>query len=254
MDATNQPPTMTTRQVHERMLHIARFATMGEIAAGIAHEINQPLASITNYARACEHFLEAEEPDLEEAHVTLREIGAEALRAGDIIRRVRRLVGRQRTERAVVDVNTLIEELHVLVMADARLHDAHVRLELAAGLPPVELDSIQIQLLLLNLLRNAFEALAETPPGSREVVIRTTPVSDGDIEVSVTDTGSGVLPAIADTMFDPFSTSKEYGTGLGLAVSRSIAQAHGGSIGYRPEQSAGACFWLRIPVVTAVRP
>jgi len=248
------PTAPDVRLIHERMLQVARFATMGEVTAGIAHEINQPLTSIVNYARACEHFLAPDELDLEEARLAVREIGAEALRAGDIIRRVRKLIGNQSAERALCDINALIEELRVLAIADAHLHDAQVRFELDPALPRASLDAIQIQLLLLNLLRNAFEALAQTPVGAREVVIRTGPAVDGDIEISVSDNGTGVHPGIADTLFDPFSSTKENGTGLGLAISRAIARAHGGSIGYRPQQPAGTCFWLRVPAVEVDRP
>ncbi len=246
---TPTPPDV--RAIHERMLQIARFATMGEIAAGIAHEINQPLTTIVNYARACEHFLAADAPELEEARSAVHAIGAEALRAGDIIRRVRKLVGRQSTERALCDISVLIEELRALAIADARLHDAQVHFELEPALPRVYLDAVQVQLLLLNLLRNAFEAFAQTPVGSREVVIRAAAGADGDVEISVSDNGIGVSPGIADTLFDPFSSTKEDGSGLGLAISRAIARAHGGSIGYRPRQPAGTCFWFRIPAAEA---
>jgi len=231
----------------ERMMQIARFATMGEMAAGIAHEINQPLAAINNYARACEHFLAAPAPDLAEVRAAVREIASEAMRAGDIIRRLRKLVGKQNTERVATDLNDLIEELRVLIMADARTHGTRVRFEFAPGLPQVNVDRMQIQHVLLNLVRNALEALAEMPAAARAVTICTTRTAEGAVEISVCDNGPGPAADIIDRMFDPFSTTKENGTGLGLPISRTILQAHGGVITYRSLSPTGACFSLQIP-------
>lgn len=231
----------------ERMMQVARFATMGEMAAGIAHEINQPLAAINNYARACEHFLAATEPDLAEVRAAVSEIGTEALRAGEIIRRLRKLVSKQNTERAATDLNELIEELRVLILADARMHGVRVRFELASGLPQVNVDRTQIQHVLLNLVRNALEALTEMPATAREATIRTARVREGEVEVSVCDNGPGPAADIIDRMFDPFSTTKENGTGLGLPSCRTILHTHGGTIAYRPVSPVGACFCLQIP-------
>lgn len=236
-----------SQRLPERMIHIARFATMGEIAAGIAHEINQPLAAIVNYARACEHFLAAARPDLAEVTSAIREISAEALRAGNTIRRLRALAGKQNTECATTDPNELVEELRSLALADARVYNTRLRFELAPGLPQVHVDRMQIQHVLLNLLRNALEALGDTVPGMREVTIRTLRTSEGEVEFSVCDNGPGPAPDIIDHMFQPFTTTKETGTGLGLPVSRTILQTHGGTIAYRGLSPCGACFYIRIP-------
>jgi two-component system sensor kinase FixL len=231
------------------MLQVARLATLGEMAAGIAHEINQPLAAIVNYARACQHFLDAPDMDIAEVRAALTEIGAEALRAGDIIRRLRALVGKQTLQPLPSDLNQVVEELRVLAVADARAHDAQLRLELAAGLPVVNVDRVQIQHVLLSLVRNSLEALAGTAPGGREVVVRTRLADDGEVELSVCDTGPGPAPDIIDRMFLPFSTTKPTGTGLGLAISRTVMDRHGGTIDYRPAEPRGACFYIRLPAL-----
>jgi two-component system sensor kinase FixL len=234
------------RQLQERMLHVSRMATLGEMAAGIAHELNQPLTAITNYALASEHLLARAQPDVAEVGSALHEIGSQALRAGEIIRKLRDLVGHPESVRAVTEINEVVEELGVLTQADARHSGTHLRIELAPRLPQVSIDRIQIQQVLLNLWRNAIEALASTSPGEREVAF-TTRSSDCDVEICVSDNGYGVAPSIADRIFDPFYTTKQAGTGLGLAISRTIVQAHGGSIGYRANHPSGACFFVHLP-------
>jgi signal transduction histidine kinase len=169
------------------------------------------------------------------------------VRAGDIIRKLRGLARTDDPRREPTDVNSLIEELTDLIQSDAKHHDTQCHLELAPHLPPVEIDRAQIQQVVLNLVRNAFEAVAETRMGMRTVTIRTALVSYGDVEICVCDTGNGVSPTVIDHLFDPFCTTKPAGTGLGLAMSRTIARAHRGTLEYRPNEPVGACFSLRIP-------
>jgi len=239
------------RRSQERMLHVSRMATMGEMAAGIAHELNQPLTAITNYALASDRLLARAQPDVAEIRSALHEISSQALRAGEIIRKLRQLVGHQESLRTVTAINDVVEELGVLTQADARHSGTRLRIELAPLLPQVNIDRIQIQQVLLNLWRNAIEALASTSPGEREIAF-TTKCSDRDVEICVCDNGDGVAPTIADHIFDPFYTTKHAGTGLGLAISRTIVQAHGGSIGFRPNRPSGACFFVHLPSLQAV--
>jgi two-component system, LuxR family, sensor kinase FixL len=235
------------RRSTDQLVHVARFATMGEMAAGIAHELNQPLTAITNYARACERFLQLTEPNLAETRDAVREIGSEALRAAEIIRRLRRLVrSDDDEERRPSQINEVIEDLRLLTVADARVHDTRIVFELAAALPLVLINRVQITQVLLNLIRNALEALAGQPRGSREITVRSRSTEHGDVEVSVCDNGAGVDPGILDRMFDPFCTTKPNGTGLGLPMSRTIASAHGGSVNHVPAHP-GACFVMRLP-------
>jgi len=235
------------RRLQERLWHVSRFATLGEIASGIAHELNQPLAAIANYAQACDRLMSRADADLEEVRGALREITSQAVRAGDIIRRLRGLARHPDGQRESTDINLLILELSDLVHSDAKAHDVQYRVELSEGLPLLELYRTQIQQVILNLVRNGIESLAETKRYPREVVIRTTP-ANRDVEVTVSDTGPGVPPAVVPRLFDPFYSSKPAGTGLGLAISRTIVARHHGSLNYRPNVPAGACFVLRLPL------
>ena len=248
-DLTTRRQASEERQrMQERMARVSHLATMGEMAAAIAHEINQPLAAISNYAVACERLLEAPEPELGEVRGAMRLIAAQALRAGEIIRRVRSLVRTHEPRRELADINELVRGVSALTESDARLHAVRLTLELAGDLPRAAVDGIQIQQVLLNLIHNAMEALAGAAGGERSVVVRTSCSGDGDVEIAVVDTGPGVDPAIAQRMFDAFCTTKQQGTGLGLAISRSIIQAHRGRLEYRPAAPHGACFVVTLPL------
>jgi two-component system sensor kinase FixL len=231
----------------DRLTRVARLATMGEMAAGVAHELNQPLTAITTYARACERYLAMDQPDLDEVKEAVREIHAEGQRAGEIIRRLRQMVRVDAPdERAPVDVNAALAELRSLLQSDARVHDAQLSTRLAPGLPPVEANAVHVQQVVLNLVRNALEAVQEKPPGSRQVELSTARTTDGEVEIRVADNGPGIDPQIADRLFDPFSTTKSAGTGLGLAISRTIVQSHGGRIVTRAG-TQGSDFYLHQP-------
>jgi two-component system, LuxR family, sensor kinase FixL len=234
------------RESQERLTHVSRLATMGEMASGISHELNQPLAAITNYASAAARLLDGAKPNLEDTLEALRQISSQALRAGEIIRRLRNLVRDSVSERELLSVNDVIEELKSLTRADARAHDVPIRFDLAPQLPLASIDRIQIQQVLLNLLRNSIDAMEEVPPDLREVAIRTDSDPAGDVTVTVTDTGPGVPAGVRDRLFMPFVTSKASGTGLGLAISRTIAEAHGGRLEYRPGDGGGATFVLTL--------
>jgi two-component system sensor kinase FixL len=242
------------RRTQQRMARVSHLATMGEMTAGIAHEINQPLAAISNYALACEKLLEAPQRDLAEIRGALRQISDQALRAAEIIRRVRNLVRTHEPRREPADINELVRQLSALTRADARLHDAELSLELADDLPLIHVDSIQIQQVLLNLIHNAIEALSASGKGDRRVIVRTGRHDRDEIEVRVIDFGPGVDPAIAGRIFDPFCTTKEQGTGLGLAISKSIVDAHQGRLEYRPNTPRGACFAVTLPAAKDAKP
>lgn len=238
-----------TLLAQQRLTRVARLATMGELASGMAHEINQPLTAITTYARACERYLAMPQPDLAEVREATREIAAEGLRAGAIISRLRKLVRTDDDEeRTLVDVNALIEELRAMLDADARLHESRLRIELTNGLPRVRAHPAQLQQVILNLVRNAFEAVLEDPAEAREVELSTVRRSNGDIELRVADNGPGISSTIEGRLFDPFATTKLAGTGLGLSISRTIVQSHGGTIGVRAAATRGAIFYVQLPI------
>ena len=229
------------------MMHVSRLATMGEMASGISHELNQPLAAITNYAQAAARLLSMPAPDLADAREALQQIAGQALRAGDIIRRLRSFVRKRQTERELANINEVIEDLGPLTRADSRASDVRVALELADGLPLASMDRVQIQQVVLVLVRNAIEALQEAPPGRREVTVRTGKDERGAIQIAVSDTGAGVPQEIQPQLFMPFLTTKPNGTGLGLATSRSIVEAHHGRLEYRANEPHGAVFIVTLP-------
>jgi C4-dicarboxylate-specific signal transduction histidine kinase len=230
------------------MNSVARLATMGEMAAGISHELNQPLAAIANYAQACVRFLRMPAPDLPEIAGALEQIAGQALRAGEIIRRIRSLVRNEDVRRETQDINELIREVHGLLASDARVHDGKLALDLTSPLPNVTVDGVQIQQVLMNLVHNAFEAQAPEHDGAAfEVRIATRATVTGDVEVSVSDLGPGLAGEAEQKIFEPFFTTKASGTGLGLAISRSIIKAHDARLGYRANHPRGACFYFVLP-------
>ena len=235
------------RQGQERLTHVARLSTMGEMATGLAHEINQPLTAIATYAQAASRLMAAEggaDPaDLREALVAITN---QALRAGEVIHRLRAFVKNRTARTETLDINRLIEDLSVLAEPDARASDVRLTLDLAPGLPPVGADPVQIQQVLLNLIRNAIDALLEVPGAAREIVVRTG-LDGPDVEVAVIDHAGGIAPEIALQLFNPFYTTKATGTGLGLAISRSIIRAHRGKLGHRPTPGGGTTFHFSLP-------
>jgi len=238
---------------HDRIMQASRLATVGEMATGVAHELNQPLAAISNYAQACVRLLDRGEYDKADLRSAMQEIIAQTARAAEIIRRLRSLARNTNNERAATSVNNLVNDLLELLHMEARVHSAQLSFEQEEGLPDVMVDRIQIQHVVFNLVRNAFEAFNAAAASVRQVTIRTARVSTLEIEIAVYDTGPGVPDRVAERMFEPFFTTKGSGTGLGLAVSQTVMHAHGGSLGYRPNAPAGACFFLRIPIATEYR-
>jgi len=237
-----------SHQLQDRLTHVSRLATVGEMASGIAHELNQPLAAMATYAHACDRLLALSEPDIDEVRSALKLIADQAVRAGDIIRRMRQLARSEESERTLIDVNTLIDELSTLISSDAKAHGVQFRQDLAPDLPAVSGNGTQIQQVVVNLVRNALEALApaRTAAAGSEVVVATRRTQDGRVEVSVSDNGPGVPDSLKDRIFDPFCSTKATGTGLGLAISRTIIAAHEGTLEYEPNHPTGARFKIRL--------
>jgi two-component system, LuxR family, sensor kinase FixL len=241
-------------RMQERLTQVSRIATFGAIASGIAHEINQPLAAIATYAHACDRLLGMPEPQNEEVQYALRQIADQAVRAGDIIQRLRSLPRDDDTQRRPADINAVIAELTDLIRSDAKAHAVAYRTDFAADLPKLTVDRAQIQQVVLTLVCNALEALALGPATAREIVIRTRLTRERDVQISVCDTGPGVESGIADRMFDPFCSTKPGGTGLGLAISRTIIHSHRGTLDYQPNVPRGACFAIRLPTMQGHEP
>jgi two-component system sensor kinase FixL len=232
--------------LHGRLLNVSRMATIGEMAAGVAHELNQPLAAIANYAHACERLLSRPPADPGDLREGLRQITVQTARAADILRRLRALARSQRAEHAPASLNALVTELRELVQTDALVHGVELTLDLAADLPEVRVDPGQIQQAILNLVRNSLDALAGRATGGGHITVRTA-TAEGEVQLIVSDNGPGVSAQAMKRIFDPFFSTKENGTGLGLAITHTIARAHGGSVGYRPQVPRGACFYILLP-------
>jgi two-component system sensor kinase FixL len=233
------------RDSRERLAHVTRLSTMGEMASGIAHEINQPLAAIATYAQACRRLITADNADLDTIAVVLEKINTQAQRAGDVIRRLRSFFKKRKSEHVRSDLNDLIRDSVDLNHADTRVLDHPVILEFADELPPVSVDPVQIQQVVLNLLRNAIDAM-ENKPG-KPVIIATRQHDDDFLEVVVRDHGDGMDEQIALNLFNPFFSTKKGGMGMGLAISQSIVNSHGGQLWYQPDKS-GSAFHFVLPV------
>jgi len=191
-------------------------------------------------------LLDLPDPDIDEIRDALTQITAQAVRAGDIIRRLRALARNDLMHRQPTDINVLVRELTGLIQMDAHAHAVQYELNLADGLPQVEVDRAQVQQVILNLVRNAIEALVEVPRSPRQVTVRTQLLAEGIVEIAVCDNGPGVSAAIAPRLFDPFCSTKVHGTGLGLATSRTIIKSHQGSLEHHPNSPSGACFSVRL--------
>ncbi len=241
------------REHRERLAHAARVMTMGEMAAGIAHEINQPLAAIASYAHACRRMLESgefDDPDLLEA---LHEVGSQAERAGEVIRRLRAMVKTGEERREVADLNEVVAEAVRLATIDVRAFDGRIDLELSAGLSPVKIDVIQVQQVLLNLVRNAIDAMSDVDVPDKRVLVRTRAAEGETVVVDVVDEGKGLSEEVAEKLFRPFFTTKGSGMGMGLSISRSIITAHGGRLWFTHGPHAGATFHFSLPTIVEER-
>jgi PAS domain S-box-containing protein len=246
-DITARKRAEEQAQQHQADLaHVLRIGTMGEMAAGIAHEINQPLGAIANYALGAARRLRGG-VDVEPAALldVVERIGAEALRAGDIIRRLRELLHKEEPQPQPVDLNELARASVRVVEGEAARQGVGVDLELAAALPPVLGDPIQLEQVLLNLLLNGIEASAGVSNGSRRVVVRTG-ADGGGVEVAISDHGVGLPPPPAD-VFAPFFTTKPRGLGMGLSISRSIVELHGGHLDAVRNADRGSTFRVTLP-------
>jgi two-component system sensor kinase FixL len=234
------------RQHLQQLAHVSRVSSMGEMASAIAHEINQPLTAIANYASACLRLLRSGKAQAGEAMETMQRVAAEAERAGEIVRKMRGFVRGEEGQMALVEPAYLAAEVMRLAAAEARQSGVELRSDVEPGLPAVLADSIQIQQVLLNLVRNAVEAVDGGDGPRREVDLTVRRAADGGVHFTVRDTGPGLAPGALDKVFEPFYTTKPDGIGIGLPLSRSIADAHGGRV-WASAEAEGAAFHLVLP-------
>jgi C4-dicarboxylate-specific signal transduction histidine kinase len=240
-----------TQELRRQLAHTGRVSMMGQLASALAHELSQPLGAILRNAEAAEALLQEPTPDLEELRAIVTDIRQDDQRAGQVIDRLRSLLKRRALELQPVDVRDLIGEVVTLVHADAVARHIKVEYSEGAPLPPVLGDRVHLQQVLLNLILNAMDALNGATAGKRGVTIRTRPVEPGWIEVGVSDHGGGISPEAAARLFEPFFTTKAHGMGMGLAVSKTIIEAHGGTLSAENLPEGGALFRFRIPVAPA---
>lgn len=244
---------LTERQVAEARLqdlqselaHISRLSAMGEMASTLAHELNQPLSALANYLRGARRLLDKPLDDLPMITGALDKAAEQALRAGDIIRRLRDFVARGEGQRSIELVTKLVEEASALALVGAKELGIRVAFRLDPRAPSALVDRVQIQQVLVNLIRNAIDAMSKSH--KRELVIATRPVEGDMVEIAVSDTGPGIDPAIAANLFHPFHTTKSHGMGLGLSICRTIIEAHGGRIGVDPPSGGGVTFRFTVP-------
>ncbi len=241
-----------SRQRFAEMAHMNRSVALGELSASIAHEINQPLGAILNNASAAEMLLTASPPALNEVANILADIKRDDQRAGEVITRIRGLLRKTEFELGDVDLNATVEEALKFVVADASVKGVSLRTELAAGLPPVRGDRVQIEQVILNLALNAMDAMHETPADTRNLTIRSARANDSEAEVSFADSGAGIPPEALPRIFESFFTTKRDGMGLGLAISRTIVEAHGGHMQAESAVGKGAVIRFTLPFASSL--
>jgi PAS domain S-box-containing protein len=234
------------RQAQTEVARINRITTMGELTASLAHEVKQPIAAAVTDANTCVRWLSRDNPDVEEAREAAARVVKDATRAAEIITRVRQLFKKGAPEQALIDVNEIIREMIVLLGSDATRYDISIQTDLAKDLPQVTGDRLQLQQVLMNLMTNSIDAMKDLD-GTRELII-SSQAEDGHLIISVRDTGVGLPPKQADQIFDAFFTTKPQGTGMGLRISRSIVESHGGRLWAAANSPRGASFHLTLPV------
>jgi len=236
------------QELQSELVHISRLTAMGEMASALAHELNQPLSAIANYVKGSRRLLDARSDDsLTPLRDAMDKAGDQAIRAGQIIRRLRDFVARGESERRVENVRKLIEEASALALVGAKDTGVRVHFDFAPGADLVLADKVQVQQVLLNLMRNAIEAMETSTV--RDLVIAAAPAENTMIAIRVSDTGTGIAPEIAGQLFQPFITTKRQGMGVGLSISRTIIEAHGGTVTVAANPGGGTIFTLTLPAV-----
>jgi two-component system sensor kinase FixL len=246
--ARKQAEAEALRQRAE-LAHVARVSTMGELAASVAHELNQPLGAILANAEAADLFLNKNPPALDELRAILIDIRQDDERASEVIRRMRALLRKQELDRQPIEINSVVEDVLQVVSGDAALRKMAISAELSPGLPKILGDRVHLQQVLLNLVLNGMDAMAGEPRERRRISIRTRSSTAGLVELAVMDLGHGIELEKLSHLFEPFYTTKPNGMGMGLSISRTIIEAHRGRIWAENNASAGATFRVTLPAV-----
>jgi two-component system sensor kinase FixL len=232
-----------------RLEQVGRVSLMGEMAAGIAHEINQPLTAIANYSQAAKRMFATNDPSSDDLEQACRGIAEQAHRAGKVIENLRSFIGKQEVSKSVIDINNAIRDVMTLIKSDTRAAGIPLELRFADNLPAVNGNAVQLQQVLLNLTRNAVDAMRSALRKEEGIAIETGRTGDGGVRLSVSDHGGGIPPSLANAIFHPFVTTKKDGLGVGLAISQTIVRAHGGVLSYHNEPGGGVTFDVSLPAV-----
>lgn len=240
------------RQARGELARISRVTTMGELTASLAHEINQPIAAALTDSRTCMRWLSRDQPDLGEARQAAARMISDATRATEIISRIRSLFKKGNAQRESVDLNEVIRGMIALLRSEASRHSISVRTDLLEGMPQIIGDRVQLQQVLMNLMINSIEAMKDVD-GARELVIKSQRDDNGEVLVSVSDTGVGLPSEQVDHIFNSFFTTKPDGTGMGLRISRSIVESHGGRLWSADNPPRGARFQFTLPTGSETR-
>jgi len=235
-------------QHREELAHVLRLSTMGEMATGLAHELNQPLAAIVSYTQGSVRRLQSGGGDIGEVVTAIESAAKQAQRAGEIIKRLREQVRKREPKSTPVDINALVRNASEVLGGEAKRSRVTLRLQLTDHLPVVLADSVQIEQVVINLVKNACEAVCDGEAADRNVWIQTRNTPDNEVEVLVRDAGPGLTAGAAKRAFEPFFTTKVKGMGMGLSISRSIIEAHGGRIQVQPNDSGGVTFSFSLPI------
>jgi C4-dicarboxylate-specific signal transduction histidine kinase len=235
------------RLAQSDLAHVNRVTTMGELTASLAHEVNQPIAAAVTDAKTCLRWLTRDQPDLEEAREAASRMVKDASRAAEIVSRVRVLFKKGTPQRELVDINQIIREMVALMRGEATRHSISVHTELAGDLPQLVGDRVQLQQVLMNLMINGLDAMKDGD-GTRELAIKSQRVDNDQLQVSVSDTGVGLPQEHADQIFNAFFTTKVHGTGMGLRISRTIVESHGGRLWGSDNTPLGASFYFTLPI------
>jgi C4-dicarboxylate-specific signal transduction histidine kinase len=235
------------RKAQADLAHVSRVTTMGELVASIAHEVNQPLGAIVTHGHACVRLLSREVPDLNKSREIIGRMISDGMRASEVIKRIRDLLHKAPSEKAPLNINETVQEVIALVGSDMLGSKVELRAELAADLPPVTGDRIQLQQVILNLILNARDAMSEVRTHPHELLITTLKNQSGEVVVAVRDSGKGLDAKDAERIFDPFFTTKPEGMGLGLSISRRIIEDHHGTLWAKPNKDRGATIQFTLP-------
>ena len=243
---TKAAEARTLRQ-HQEMIKASRLTTMGEMAAAMAHELNQPLSAIANYSSASIRILKNDNKKIEDVEQALERINSQAHRAGEIIRRLRNFVRPENINLEIVNIASVIDEIMPLAELDARANNITLTIDVPTELPEIVADQLQIQQVILNLLRNGVDAMKESAPEDRQLRMNAYCPASDEIRIDIIDRGQGVPEDVKDSLFDPFFSTKSDGMGMGLAICQTIAKAHSGRLAFLNNPDIGTTFSISLP-------